>query len=750
LAALLGLLALVTPVMSQPAGEPPPVGIPLDEVAPEAPPAEAPRTSVPATEPAPAEPPAPNLGATSTPGFDVEGERDAILLNFEQADIREVIYTFAAALGINYWLDPRVQGQVTARSFGPIYVDDLHPVFLQILRSNGYAAVQQGDLTMIVPAEEGKTRAPVDAATGKKESYVLEFVKVSHVNVEQIVNLISPFVSPGGDVIAYPRNNLVIISDLADNAERLRELVERFDSDTFENMTGKVYKIEHGLVEDVALELQTILETYHVAETGARAQLIPLVRLNSLAVIGFDPSIFVAIEQWLSILDVPGASGTQRQVFVYRVENSKAADLADILSEVYSDLGEQGGEPQRGRSSPLAERGLGLGGGLDQAGRRRAPAADQARARVAEQAAQLLAGQAGEGLAGVLFEQEVRIVADEVTNSLVILATPRDYQAIVAVLRALDIVPRQVLVEMMIAEITLSDDESFGITHTFGAASNNDGNNDGDNTDDGDDAGDDNAIQSLSSLLFGTSADAFRVDGTVGSAGIAGLTFRIFGDYSVTLDALARASKVKVLSRPHILTADNQEARILVGQEVPIITSQADTDVIGNNQTRFLQNVQYRDTGVVISVTPQVNSEGLVNMLVSQEVSEIAGADASVQGIVSPTFTTREAETTVVVQSGETVVIGGIISETKSDSRGGVPYLMNVPVLGQLFRSNSDSKRRTELIVLITPYVVRDRNEARSVTAEFKERVDDVLQELNIEEVDTSSGHTVILQKPVM
>jgi general secretion pathway protein D len=137
-------------------------------------------------------------------------------------------------------------------------------------------------------------------------------------------------------------------------------------------------------------------------------------------------------------------------------------------------------------------------------------------------------------------------------------------------------------------------------------------------------------------------------------------------------------------------------------------------------------------------------------MLVSQEVSEIAGAADSVQGITSPTFTTREAETTVVVQSGETMVIGGIIAETKSTSRTGVPYLMDVPVLGQLFRGHSNSNRRTELIVLITPYVVRDRNEARSVTAQFRERVDDVLQELNIEEVDSTAGHTVILQKPVM
>jgi general secretion pathway protein D len=312
-----------------------------------------------------------------------------------------------------------------------------------------------------------------------------------------------------------------------------------------------------------------------------------------------------------------------------------------------------------------------------------------------------------------------------------------------------------VLVEMLIAEVTLDDSERFGIVHTLGSPGNNDGggNGNGDGDDNGD-QGDDNALRTISGFIFGNpnndSGDSFRVDGTVGSSGISALTFRIFGDYSVTLDALARESKVKVLSRPHILTADNQEARILVGQEVPIITSQSDTDVTGaGGQTRFLQNVQYRDTGVVVNVTPQVNSEGLVNMLVSQEVSEVAGPLDSVQGITSPTFTTREAETTVVVQSGETVVIGGIISETKNNSRGGVPYLMNIPGIGQLFRTQSDSQRRTSLIILITPHVVRDRDAASHDTEQFRRRVDDVLKELNIEEATSNEGHTIMLQKPV-
>jgi general secretion pathway protein D len=721
-----------------------------------------------AQEPAAKAPPAAAkapAAAAATSGDD----REAILLNFENADIREVIFTFAAALGINYWLDPRVQGQVTARSFGPIYVDDMFPVFNQILRSNGFAAIKDGELYSIVPAEDGKTRTPLERQHEGKESFVIDLVKVTHVSAEQIVTMLNPFVSPGGDVVAYPRNNLIIITDLASNAARLRDLVHTFDNDSFRDMTGKVYRIEHASLEEISQELWSILEGYQVADNGSRTQIIPLVRLNALAVIAFDPAVFATIEYWIDVLDVPGEGSTERRVYVYKVENSKAVDLADVLNEVYSGLADENADNQRGRSSALAERGLGLAGGLSNASGARGGAAARAAQRAAAQRGRgagaaegaaggtagsslVVPGGAGgtgafEGVSGALFEQEVRIVPDETTNALVILATPRDYQAIHAVLKELDIVPRQVLVEMLIAEVTLSDDQEFGVTQELlekaGSATNADTSGE---TVTGDPGG----------AVVGTLGpdDLLRLTGS--SSGAGGLLgqFSFFRGgmevYRGVLTALAARSKLKVLSRPHIMTADNQEARILVGQEIPIITSQADTNVASTGgQTRFLQNVQYRDTGVVVSVTPQVNSEGLVNMVLSQEVSEVAGTTFS-SGIVSPSFTTRETETSVVVQSGETIIIGGIIQETVNQSRGGVPFFMDIPFFGQFFRRDSSRQNRTELIVLITPYVVRTRGEARSVTDEFKDRVDDVLRELEISggtSAERNESHTVILPK---
>jgi general secretion pathway protein D len=253
--------------------------------------------------------------------------------------------------------------------------------------------------------------------------------------------------------------------------------------------------------------------------------------------------------------------------------------------------------------------------------------------------------------------------------------------------------------------------------------------------------------------MFG---EAVRLTGTLGAGGVAGVFTHFRGSmavYEATLSSLASQGRLKVLSRPQIMTADNQEASILVGSEVPIITSQVDSNSTVGGSTGTRNEVQYRDTGISLTVLPQVNSQGLVNLSISQEVSKIdkpalqvgSGDNASTV-INSPTFITREAETTVVVQSGETVVIAGIIDEQETTSESGVPFLKDLPVLGQFFRSRSKDVKRTELVILITPYVVRDREEARVVSEDYKERVEYLMGEPNLfGPKDLGGSHTVIL-----
>ncbi|MGE0684937.1 MAG: type II secretion system protein GspD, partial [Candidatus Binatia bacterium] len=323
-----------------------------------------------------------------------------------------------------------------------------------------------------------------------------------------------------------------------------------------------------------------------------------------------------------------------------------------------------------------------------------------------------------------IFKEEVRIVADEITNSLIILATARDYEMIKEVLRKLDVVPRQVLIQTMIAEIGLKGALEFGLEY---ALANNGLNNILGISDSGNTNGNTNG--NTSTTLNGVNAAGPSIDDNallgaskravnIGGQGLFGfITDR--RQFLVLLKALESRSQLKSLATPHVIAADNREAHILIGEEVPILTSTS-TSLI-TNDARSVNSIQYRDTGKILTIIPQVNSAGLVNMEIRQEVSAVGAP--SFGDTNSPSFTSREAETTVVVQNGESILIGGIIDDQMTRSRSGVPFLMDIPVLGRLFRSDSERLDRTELIILITPYVIRDRQEAQTITDEFKSRM---------------------------
>jgi general secretion pathway protein D len=761
-------------------------------------------------------PPAPTPPAPTPPAAQGEpppeserplGEEEAMVLNFERADIREVIHSLATALGISYTLDPRIEGQVTIRTTGKIERRDLFPLFNQILRQNGIAAVQQGALWQILPVSEAKTRAiiPRGAAAGTaraEDNFVIEIFQVRHVLADEMTNILQPFVTPGGDVFSYQRANAVVVTDLESNVQRLRQLAATFDIDGFRNLHARVFKMREGDPEELANELLTLLQPYGVTATGegeGGVFMVPLQRLNAIVVFAVDPAAFTEIDRWLLMLDIPPDQGAGRQTFVYNVENAKAADLAAVLNELFG--GGEGGQGGRGPTGAPGGAGLfaaggaagagrgpggiggrgaggaggagggagtgfrrggltggagtalggttqaigsstgtgagttgqlgggGAGGGLGQPGGRGA-----GRAGAAGGAAGGAPGQPGAaagvslpggpapppGPAGTsqgplpVFRQEVRIVADEVTNSLVVLATKRDYQLILDVVRKIDVVPRQVVLEVMIAEVGLNKELQFGIAYAFQSGS-----------------------LKAAVVTGNTPPNIFAnpAAGNIGGQFLNGVLgtarapsnglFAVITDpknFSIFINALNNITRVKMLSAPHIIAADNREAHILVGESVPILTSTSTFLQTSAVAPTTANTVQYRDVGKILTVLPQVNSKGLVNLQVRQEVSAVA---AQVFGNTnSPSFSTREAETTLVVQDGGTVIIGGIIDDSINSTRRGVPYLMDVPVLGHLFRSDDDATTRTELLITITPSVIHNRDEAREVTDQFTDRID--------------------------
>ena len=307
-------------------------------------------------------------------------------------------------------------------------------------------------------------------------------------------------------------------------------------------------------------------------------------------------------------------------------------------------------------------------------------------------------------------------MADEVTNSLVILATRRDFQLIIDVLKRIDVVPRQVLLEVMIAEITLTKNLEFGVAWAVSEGM---------------------LGSAIAKDSQGTAGDIFTAQGARSVGGLfpdavrvpAGKAFAVITDkdhFAIFLNALSTRTNVKMLSAPHIMAADNREAHILVGDSIPILTSTATSTGITGTPGAAINSVQYRDTGKILTILPQVNSKGLVNMQIRQEVSAVRLP--SFGSTNSPSFSTREAETTVVVQDGESVIIGGIIDDTVDHRRTGVPFFMDIPVIGHAFRTDSDTNTRTELILLITPYVIRNRDEAHEVTDAFSERLQGLMR----------------------
>ena len=654
----------------------------------------------------------PSLGPaeprTAMPSGPVQPEM--VSLNFSGADLVEVIHVLAQYLKLNYTIDPGVRGTVTLYSAQPLRQEDLLPVFHQVLRMNDAVAVKSGQFYHIAPINAGKGMVRPARRLGER-GYILQVVPVRFFSVSEIKRLLEPFITPGGEILEYPRGNFLIILDLASNIQRLLEIKDLIDVNVFAGVRMELYQPKVASAEELADEMDRIMQAYAASATQSEnfvGRFIPIPRINRLLVISHSEAAWTYAMRWLDRIDTY-AEGPGRRIFVYPVENGKAVDLADILNQVLgqastgprgprrtlSDYAERiaGGLPAGG-SIPAGQTGTGQSGSLYAVAPTQAPPI-QTRPRAGAGAAPTAGTAGGAG-------EQVRIVPDPATNSLIIFGTGQEFQNIRNILKEIDIVPRQVLMDVMIAEVSLEDDLEFGIEYQilrgdveiFGRDFNQ-------------------HVSLISGIPTGLPGGWSAIIGT-------GSSIRAF------INARRADSRIKVLSSPTILATDGQPARIQVGSEEPIatgtVTSPVSTGVTSST------TIQYRNTGSILTIIPQVNAQGLINLQVKVEVSQ-RGAQVVVGQDSFPSFDTRDAETTAVVQDGETLAIGGIITERVNRSKLGIPYLMDIPVFGRFFGRTSDEIDRTELIILITPHVIRSKEEARTVTEEFKDVLSNVVRE---------------------
>jgi general secretion pathway protein D len=630
-------------------------------------------------------------------------ETGEVTLNVVDADLREVVrLVLEDTLGLNYVIDPGIQGTITVQTSRPVPADELLAVLDAVLRLNGAALVSSGDFYRIVPIDQALTsglmpdiRPVPDAGT---PGFTVRVVPLRYVSASQVAEVLAPLAPPGGTIQVDPSRNLLLIAGSADQIATLSDLIATFDVDWLEGMSIGLYPLQYADPERLAAELDAIFGGTEEGPLAGVIRLIPVDRLNAVLVVTSQPGYLDRAAMWIKRLDQ--SEGDEEQVYVYSVQNGRAADLAEVLSQLFdlesAAVGQEsllapGMEPVEIPSSGSA---FGEEGGFGEEGEEdleSEPAFGEREPR--RQAARLEPSRGEPSLFSPDRDEDdeeedtARIIADENTNSLVIRATPRDFRRIEAALEQLDILPLQVLIEATIAEVTLRDELRYGVEWFFRF-------------------GGQQALLDLGQLGIDPAVPAFSA------------VFTSADDVRMIISALESVTDVNVISSPQLMVLDNQTAQLQVGDEVPIITQQAQgTD----EDSRILNSVEQRQTGVILNVTPRVNASGLVTMEIEQEVSDVVPTTTS--AIDSPTIRQRRVASTVAVASGETVALGGLIQDSVDRNQAGVPFLGRIPVIGWLFGQRANVSERTELLVLITPRSVGSQSEARAVTEELQRRL---------------------------
>jgi general secretion pathway protein D len=649
-----------------------------------------------------------------------------VSLNFVNAAVRDVLDSvLGQILHANYTIDPKLQATITMQTAKPVKHDDVLPMLETVLQANGIALVRS-DNTYRVMALSGAAKSgglAVSVGAGRP-GYGIQIIPLKYASAEQLQKVLEPFVPTGGVLQVDEARNLLLVSGTRADLDSFIDLVNTFDVDGMNGMSFAMFPLHQGDAESVSRELTTILSSG--GKLNGVVQVIPLKRINSVLLVSKQPKYIQEAQTWIDRLDT-GIDETAPRLYVYYVQNSRATDLAKVLGQMYGSTSAQPNEPAEtapgtdmsmlGSTGPagggMGMPGNGLGnagapapviggagsGGAALPGTPQMPAAAQGSLSTSGETTGALPPPVGVedrsslmGGSGRGGTQSTKIVADEKNNALIIRARPAEYRKIEAALKKLDILPQQVLIEATIAEVTLNDDLQYGLQWFFKEHG---------------------MHSTLSTVASGALSSTFPGFSAV------------FGSSSAqaVLNALSDVTTVNVVSAPHLMVLDHQTATLQVGDEVPIVSQTAVSTV--TTGAPVVNSVQYINTGVIMKVTPRVNANGVATLEIDQEVSTPTNTTSST--INSPTISQRRIKTVVSVPNGQTLALGGLIQETKNNGRSGLPILSDIPILGALASNTNKTEARTELLVLLTPTIVHDADEAREVTDELQQRMHSML-----------------------
>lgn len=611
------------------------------------------------------------------PVFAQDGE--TVALNFVNADIDAVIRAVSKITGKNFLVDPRVKGTLNITTQQPVPKELTYQILLSALRMQGYTAVESKGVVKILPEVDAKLHAVPSGrqvnATGDR--IVTQVFQIRHESAAQLIPVVRPLVSPNNTVTAYPGNNTLIVTDYAENIARVGQVLASIDVPQGDI---RVIPVKHASALDMATTINRLVGDAAGAGAGQDASQRITVqadsRTNSLLVRSDNPSKLATVRQLVNTLDQPGAAGNIRVVFL---KNAEAVKIAQTLRAIMS--GDTSGGNAAAATAPQ-------GGN--------APGGQQASASVTTAS--------GGGM----------IQADPTTNTLIITAPEPVYNNLRKVIDQLDRRRAQVYVEALIAEMSSDNGAEFGVQWFAGEKPSADGRFVGGGT---------NFTGAAPSLigaaagkesLLGAGLSVLVGSGTVNIPGV--------GDI-LNLQVLARfletQNKANILSTPTLLTLDNEEAKIVVAENLPFLTGQYSNTGGGSTPTNPFQTIERKDVGLTLKIKPQISEGGAIRLLISEENSTVKSNTAA-----GPTTKKRSIDTNVIVDDGAIVALGGLIQDESQDGADKVPFLGNIPVVGSLFRYDTRSRKKTNLVVFLRPKIVRSDADTRAFT---NERYDEIL-----------------------
>jgi len=626
--------------------------------------------------------------------------KQPVSFHFDDANLVEVVRLFMKLLQKDYILHPNVGGKVTMEVDENLNSEQLHDLLRGVLRIQGAAMVDNGSLLEIMPLSsvpltlaENEIIIPGNGEPLRGQS--IRAFRLGFLKAADLLKVIKPFLSKGAMVNAHEVSGIFMVCDYPHTLEKIARLVRLFDVSVFAGLHMKMYQLKYVDSEEMARELDELTKTVGLSpgngkSPGSALSFLPMPRLNLLLAMARDVNAMEFADLWIDELDrdlaLPIREEKSTGIFVYYVQNGTAAKIVDVLKGLFdaAEVGERSMIDKDEKKDEDGKRIVKLTSGLEK---------NTEKVSVPPEA-----------VSGSL-EKPVTFVVDETTNSILIRSSGSDYRKILPVIKKLDLFPKQVLIEATIAEVLLDESTKLGIEWQY-----------------------------LAKGLMGTDATGLvSVDsglGTISGTGESligsGFSYLVANTdrFTALIKAFAGQNKLNVLSSPHIIASDNQVAKIDIGQEVPIVTSEYRTTDASSTATTVDKTIQYRDVGIILEVTPHINENGIVRMEISQEVSEIS--NTTVEGVNSPVFRKRVATTTLAVKDQQTIVIGGLIQQTNTNSQTGVPFLSRIPILKYLFGYEGKAFASTELMIFITPHVIMSDEDSAFVSKTFIKRLEKI------------------------